>query len=288
MFRRLNLVLCLIVAVLPTGCRRTPASTTPAAFAPGKVRKPASTRPLYILFIGNSYTYVNELPWVLKALTLSAGPRARPVEVDMEAYPSATLKSHLDDGYAARAIHSRQWDYVVIQEQSHLENAKTIDDPRIGPVDVPGDPARFYKYARRLDTMVRNAGARSIFLMTWAPKVHPSEQATLSNAYRTISRELNEKVAPVGEAFAVAIREHPEVGLYGPDGRHPSKAGTYLAACVLYRLLENDSPTGLSPTLTLSGHRRGTPAGTISTVNLVDLPDAEAASLQRVAGEAFH
>ena len=41
-----------------------------------------------------------------------------------------------------------------------------------------------------------------------------------------------------------AIKAHPEINLYHSDGSHPSLAGTYLAACVLFATLYDHSPVG--------------------------------------------
>ena len=70
-------------------------------------------------------------------------------------------------------------------------------------------------------------------------------------------------MAPVGLAWQQVRREHPEIGLWDPDGSHPSRAGTYLAACVLYATLFGESPEGLS----FTGH----------------VPGGEARALQRTA-----
>ena len=51
-------------------------------------------------------------------------------------------------------------------------------------------------------------------------------------------------MAPVGPAFEKARKTHPEINLYYQDGVHPSISGTYLAACVFFATLYNQSPVG--------------------------------------------
>jgi hypothetical protein len=60
-------------------------------------------------------------------------------------------------------------------------------------------------------------------------------------------------VAPVGYAWFVVRRAHPEIGLWQDDGSHttaagtyPTAAGTYLAACVFYAAIFRQSPEGLT------------------------------------------
>ena len=53
---------------------------------------------------------------------------------------------------------------------------------------------------------------------------------------------------PAGLAFANAIAKQPDTVLYESDKRHPSLAGTYLAACTAYATLFGKSPVGLAYT----------------------------------------
>jgi hypothetical protein len=77
-------------------------------------------------------------------------------------------------------------------------------------------------------------------------------------------------LAPVGEAFARCVKEHPEIALYNAlDHKHPSQAGSYLSALVLYETIFQDDPKGA---LTVFKHFT------------IDVPTA--ASLQQVAEEA--
>ena len=64
------------------------------------------------------------------------------------------------------------------------------------------------------------------------------------------------QVIPVGLAFARAIAAKPDLELYVADKRHPSLAGTYLAACTTYAALWGKSPVGL-------GYTAGLPADTV-------------------------
>jgi hypothetical protein len=73
----------------------------------------------HVLFVGNSYTYVNSLPQLFKALSEYAMPGHR-VEVKFVGGGGATLEKHWDVGQAQAEIRSGVWDYVVLQGQSML------------------------------------------------------------------------------------------------------------------------------------------------------------------------
>jgi hypothetical protein len=52
-------------------------------------------------------------------------------------------------------------------------------------------------------------------------------------------------VAPVGLAWKLARERIPGVSLYATDGSHPSRIGSYLAACVIYSTLTGELCKGL-------------------------------------------
>ena len=97
------------------------------------------------------------------------------------------------------------------------------------------------------------SGATPVLLMTWAHREGPTEaaldyarmQARVGAAYCDIARELQTPVVPVGQAWQQLRRIRPEIELWQQDGSHPTVAGSYLAACVLYASLCHASPEGL-------------------------------------------
>jgi hypothetical protein len=112
-----------------------------------------------------------------------------------------------------------------------------------------------YPAARTLVKQVQDSGAKPIFFLTWAHregfpenemKDYESMQSQISNGYYGIAKDLNVTVAPVGSAWRVVVKEHPDINLWRDDGSHPSKEGTYLAACVFYAVIFNESPVGLA------------------------------------------
>ena len=168
-----------------------------------------------VLFIGNSYTYMNggidqqlqELEPAVEASSITAGGRK--------------LQEHFDDPKTLETIKTGKWDFVVLQEQSQtpVVNENAFDDA-----------------TRRLHAAIQASGAKTILLMTWERPDSVRFGVTtenLSRAYTLIGQELGAIVSPAGEAFARALRERPDVQLYGEDG-HPTVAGTYLASCVVY------------------------------------------------------
>jgi hypothetical protein len=104
----------------------------------------------------------------------------------------------------------------------------------------------FTEYARKDAEIVRSHGTKPIFFMTWAYADKPDMTARLAEAYTAAGNANNALVIPAGLAFARARERQPELGLYETDKRHPSLAGTYLAACTTLAALTGKSPVGNS------------------------------------------
>jgi hypothetical protein len=191
-----------------------------------------------VLFLGNSYTYVNDLPSTFANLARSGG---QPVQVDMVANGGETLAEHATAVDDQVKITAHWWSYVVLQEQSQTPA-------------FPGGRDLMYPAARTLAGRIEAAGAVPMFFMTWAhrdglPEAgldYESMQVEIDNAYYGIAKELSVPVAPVGFTWFIVRHDHPGIALWGDDGSHPDGAGTYLAACVFYASIFRKSPVGIS------------------------------------------
>jgi hypothetical protein len=194
----------------------------------GTAAAQADPQPVRVLFVGNSYTYVNDLPKMVAALAKAGNQR--PLEYDRETPGGCTLEKHWNDGKAVKKITARNWDFVVLQEHSlrPLTNRKLM-----------------FEYAGKLDAEVKKQKAQTLLYMTWIRQSTPEIQPSLSQAYTDLGKELAARVAPVGRAWERALKDNPKLALHSADGSHPSKAGTYLAACVFYATIYNKSPEGL-------------------------------------------
>ena len=188
-----------------------------------------SPKPLRVLFVGNSYIFYYSMPQVIAQFAKSQRGSA-PLEIGQVTPGGATLESHWDDGEVDRLLEAQDWDYVVLQEQS----TRPIDDPDL-----------MDEYARKLHREIKRHGAKTVFFLSWARQAYPKQQADLTEAYTDIAHELHALIAPIGPAWTDVRKKHPGLTLYDADGSHPSPAGSYLAACVLFAVLYHRSPVGL-------------------------------------------
>jgi hypothetical protein len=181
-----------------------------------------------VLFIGNSFTARNDVPGLIAQL---AAARGHALAHRLVQAGGASLRMHWNKGEAQRAIAGSRWDRVVLQEQSTLpiKNAR-----------------RMHENVRLFDEAIRASGARTVLYLTWARRHAPETQETITRAYREIGAELGADVAPVGEAWERVLGTPGHPDLYDTDGSHPSLAGSYLAACVLFATLFGESPVGIA------------------------------------------
>src|SRR5262245_23603813 len=104
--------LLLICVICGSGCTTTPG---PIDSPEPRVRYcEDAERPCRVLFIGNSLTYVNDLPAMVTALADSAG--AGPLVVESVVFGGYSLEDHWNQGDALRAIERGGWSVVVLQQ----------------------------------------------------------------------------------------------------------------------------------------------------------------------------
>jgi hypothetical protein len=265
------LVLLVVVSYGLTSSRRT-------SSALGR-QPPEQNQKVRLLFIGNSYTYFNNLPQMVAGLANSSNPKID-LEAEMITAGGATLKRHWEEGKALEAIRRSKWDFVILQEQSTLGPAPLVN----GSLQI-SNPKNFYEYARRFDQEIKRAGAKTVFYMTWARLNAPETQAALTSAYKTIAAETKATLAPAGVAWERALKASPEFGLHLPDHSHPTASGSYLAACFLYATVLEKNPVGLPGRLLGFQIDTGGTAMDEAGAELVNLSVEDAERLQRIAWE---
>ena len=243
-FRRATLVVCagillgisVYAGLVKLGLARSPFRPV----AGGNLELARSGRSgVRVLFVGNSLTFKNDLPELVHRL----GGARTPIFAGSFTAPGWQLWQFAGDRRLERLLHDVHWDVVVLQEQSQIPSFPADDRAR-----------EFIPYVERLADAARRSGAQPLLFVTWAHRTgdrrnfsgdtYAAMQQRVVNGYREAARAANAAVAPVGLAWAKALTRRPQVELWARDGTHPSRAGSYLAACVFYALLTRQSPVG--------------------------------------------
>lgn len=214
---------------------------------------------LRVLFIGNSLTYSNQLPEMAAALARSS--KRRKLSFKTVAYPNYALEDHWNEKEVHKLLDNNRWDYVVMQQ-----GPSASDDGRRSLIE----------YVKKFSAKIKNAGARPVLFGVWAPRSYESRMFDRTiGSYELAAKEVDGVYAPAGRAWLLALQRDPHLKLYGPDGFHPTEAGTYLAALVVFRSLYSSAAVGVQSDLRLApGSKFG-------------LTDAQVKVLQLAAAEAI-
>jgi hypothetical protein len=184
----------------------------------------ATTR---LLFVGNSLTYVGNLPAVLDAL---ADANGRTVASDMLVSAGATLSERVADGSARRAIAADRYDYVILQERGgDLIGAQ-------GDASVRRSNAAHDALAR----FSRSHGVKPILLGTYQTMPEPSR--ALVAAESAAAQRLTMTYVGVSQRLRTAMTSAPDAEWFAADHVHPGPDLTLLEALLLYRQLFGELP----------------------------------------------
>ena len=166
---------------------------------------------LRVLFVGNSLTYFNEMPWLAEEVAKSLG--VKPVlRTDFSGRSGATLRQQWQRARAVRAIREGRYAYVVLQPQS---------------TEILRPEEETFRYAKMLDEEIKRSGAKTILFLTWAPLTAKHEQAAYNREFAKLGKALDAEVAPVGIAWDALRKQGIE--LFDGSGLHANLAGSYSA-----------------------------------------------------------
>jgi hypothetical protein len=201
---------------------------------------PPEGAPVSVLLIGNSYSSANDLPSMLTELAAAGG---RTLSTELAAEGGWSLADHANSKTTTDAIEFGSWDFVVLQEQSVIPSLREYREEFMFPA------------ARALGVAISSTGAETLLYMTWGRKsgmadigfaAYTPMQDQITLAYRALGEALGVRVIPAGVAWQRVAGRETGVDLWQSDGSHPTVAGTYLVACVMYASIFEDSPVGIS------------------------------------------
>lgn len=207
-----------------------------------------------VLFIGNSFTYFNDMPTLFSLIANDAGFDVGVSSVVKGGWWLNRYADPADEmGKALRAAYPRQkWDEIVLQDQSF---------------NPAGDKADFLRSVHALRELMPEG--RFVFYQTWAYEYGSAKLAAtgctyeqmrdgLRAAYQQAARETNGLCVPVGDGFSLYRERYPQFSLYQPDSFHPNLAGTYLAACLFLGCLSGQPVSRDLPVKGLDAERART------------------------------
>ncbi len=219
--------------------------TVPAQTAP--TRANFEGKPQALLWVGNSFFYYNNsMHNHFGRLVRASGSSVRSTsstisgagldwhDMDSLLRPDGLGRySFVGDNDIRFNKPGRQYDLAIMMDCSQCPV-----HTQLGPV--------FHATVKKHAQSLTQAGVKPVLFMSWAYKDKPEMTAQLAEQYTLAANAVDALVIPAGLAFANAIAKNPAIELYEADKRHPSLAGTYLAACTAYAALYRISPVGLN------------------------------------------
>ena len=209
-----------------------------------KVENPKS-----VVFIGNSFFYYNNgihkptLGMVKANKELGKGHRFRNITIN-----SSSLEWHDVESYVTN---ERIGSFSITSENKYKrydpENYQLAILMDCSQCPIHSDRKDLFNlYVDEHSNTLKKYGVEPSLLMTWAYKDKPEMTEGLASAYIAAGNRNGIMVLPVGLAFQRSQNDNPDIELFTPDKRHPSKAGTYLMAAVIYASIYKVSPIGNS------------------------------------------
>lgn len=201
---------------------------------------PTVGKPVKILFIGNSYTYYNDMPVLFNSIVGAAGATVEVEFITMGSqrlYQWADVKDEMGAQLDAKLKATRDYDIIVLQEQSTY------------PINHYDE---FLSGAQSLANKIASTQTNcQVYLyQTWGSPLYgpnhggiPAMELKLRTAYENVAQQIGAKVSYVGKAFTFVYENHTNINLYNADNTHPSYEGSFLSACVHVATLLGVDPT---------------------------------------------
>jgi hypothetical protein len=208
-------------------------------------------KPESVIYIGNSFFYFNNGISGMVARILASADKDYKLDSVQVTISGSGFDWHDIDSYFrpnAVARYTIPGDNIL-----RFNNRKRLFDVAI-TMDCSQCPVHpqlkdiFREQAKKFADTVRMHDSMPVFFMSWAYLDKPEMTEQIAEAYTKAGNDNKALVIPAGLAFARVVKERPDLAIYMPDKRHPTRAGTYLAALTTFAAVFRKSPVGLAYT----------------------------------------
>ena len=172
-----------------------------------------------ILFVGNSLTYVNNLPELIKEIASQDGTA---LSYTSFLYPDYSLEDHWNEGKVKTEIEKGGYDFVVAQQ---------------GPSALPESQVLLLDYTKRFAELCNKNKTKLALYMVWPSKARSFDLDNVIISYTNAAEKTASLLCPAGLGWKYAWQTDSSLPLYSADNFHPSLAGSVLAALTVYGVL---------------------------------------------------
>jgi hypothetical protein len=172
-----------------------------------------------VLYIGNSLTYVNDLPGLVAEIAQQDG-----ISIAYESFlfPDYSLEDHWKEGKVKKDIEKEGYDFVIAQQ---------------GPSALPESQVLLADYTMKLAKHCKKYNSKLGLYMVWPSKARLFDLDNVISSYSNAAQKSEAMLCPAGLAWKKAWEKDSSIALYGPDNFHPGIAGSLLAALSIYGAL---------------------------------------------------
>ena len=185
---------------------------------------------LRVLFVGNSYTYYNNLIQVVSLISDSLNTK---LICTKSTVGGTNLGEHWNEQKGLRSkslIENGRYDIVILQDHS------------MRPIEAPDS---LVYYGKLFCNLIKSKGARTFTYNTWSREKTPSTQAQINEGYATLTTVCNGSRVRVGDSWQEYLKRSPNARLYIADGSHPTNLGTFIAALCFVKAILGKLPQNL-------------------------------------------
>ena len=244
-----SLPFALLLSLLLSGCWAFGITDTEGLKDPGERG---------VLFIGNSHTDLHNVPALVEGLARLSG------DTELRAHGivgnNYALEDHWVDGRARDALTRYRWKYVVMQQ---------------GPSSLPDNQIHLRTWTQTFRPLITAAGAEPVLYQIWPSQARRMDADNALASYRNAAAAVDGLLAPVGDAFTLALEAQPPLPMYASDAFHASIHGAYVAALIIHARINESDPRILSPVIP------GVGAGAVSESDIRRLQQVAYDALQR-------
>lgn len=172
--------------------------------------------------MGNSLTYTNDLPALVKKESKKKGIR---IKTKMIAYPNYALIDHLNTSEVEKALGIGAYDYLIVQQ---------------GPSSQSTGKELLFEAGEKLTKLCDKTQTKLCFFMVWPALDHYQTFDAVIKNHREAALLYDAILCPVGEVWKAHFEATDNFDYYGPDDFHPSMKGSQVAAEVIVETLFTD------------------------------------------------
>ncbi|HMC02316.1 MAG TPA: hypothetical protein VKN14_14850 [Flavobacteriaceae bacterium] len=172
-----------------------------------------------ILFVGNSLTYTNNLPELVKQIAQEKGIT---LGIKTIAKPNYAIVDHWAEGEVQKYIESKNFDYVIIQQ---------------GPSSQQEGRNMLIEGGKKYVELCATNNAKLCYFMVWPSLTYYHTFDGVIKNHEDAAIINNALLCPVGLIWKDHFDATNTFDYYGSDGFHPSLLGSQIAANVIVATL---------------------------------------------------